>query len=184
LSLIKQFDEVDELDLSIGVDFPVMTDVATYGSFLNETNKLPKCKSFCIFLSWEHHALVPVMLHLLRSCNDTKKLRVHLFGPSSRRVMHSCPPSCLCRSEESRKIDGIDLSSLEVAEIGGFSGSHEQMELVEFLSSNAGVLKRLLVNDGFCPMPKEVREKVRSMCAPNVKVDFFVFRWGRWVLVD
>ena len=66
-----------------------MTDVARYGSFLNETNKLPKCKSFCIFLSWEPHALVPVMLHLLRSCNDTKKLRVHLFGPSSRREVVS-----------------------------------------------------------------------------------------------
>ena len=86
--------------------------------------------------------------------------------------MHSCLPSCLCRSEESRKIGSIDLSSLEVAEISGFSGSHEQMELVELLSSNAGVLKRLLINDKFCPRPEEVCEKVRSMCRPNVKVDF------------
>ena len=99
--------------------------------------------------------------------------------------MHSCLPSCLCRSEESRKIDGIDLSSLEVVEINGlFSGSHEQMELVEFLSSNAGVLKRLLINHEFCPRPKEVCEKVRSMCHPNVKVDFFVYRERRQVLVD
>ena len=98
--------------------------------------------------------------------------------------MHSCLPSCLCRSEESRKIDGIDLNSLEVAEISGFSGSHEQMELVEFLSSNAGVLKRLLINDEFCSMPKEVREKVCSMCHPNVEVGFFVLRKGRQVLVD
>ena len=98
--------------------------------------------------------------------------------------MHSCLPSCLCRSEESRKIDGIDLSSLEVAEIGGFSGSHEQMEFVEFLSSNAGVLKRLLINDEYCRRPKEVREKVRSMCHPNVKVDFLVFCKGRLALVD
>ena len=99
--------------------------------------------------------------------------------------MHSCLPSCLCRSEESRKIDGIDLSSLEVVEINGlFSGSHEQMELVEFLSSNAGVLKRLLINDEFCSMPKEIRQKVRSMCHSNIEVDFFVFREGRQVLVD
>ena len=99
--------------------------------------------------------------------------------------MHSCLLSCLCRSEESRKIDGIDLSSLEVVEINGlFSGSHEQMELVELLSSNAGVLKRLLINDEFCPRPKEVREKVRSMCHSNIEVDFFVFREGRQVLVD
>ena len=98
--------------------------------------------------------------------------------------MHSCPPFCLCRSEENRKIDGIDLSSLEVAEITGFSGSHEQMEFVEFLSSNAGVLKRLLINDEYCRRPKEVRDKVRSMCHPNVKVDFLVFCKGRLALVD
>ena len=67
--------------------------------------------------------------------------------------MHSCLPSCHCRSEESRKIGSIDLSSLEVAEISGFSGSHEQMEFVEFLSSSAGVLERLLINDEFCPRP-------------------------------
>ena len=99
--------------------------------------------------------------------------------------MHSCLPSCHCRSDESRKIGSIDLSSLEVAEISGlFSGSYEQMELVEFLSSNAGVLKRLVINDEFCPRPKEVREKVRSMCHPNVEVGFFVLRKGRQVLVD
>ncbi|KAG2558898.1 putative FBD-associated F-box protein At5g50270 [Panicum virgatum] len=180
-SLSKQFDEVDKLDLSICLDFP---DVARYGSFLNETNKLPKCKSVRIFLQWEPHGLLPVMLHLLRSCNDTKKLRLDLFGLLFRRLMHSCLPSCLCRLEESRRIDGIDLSSLEVAEISSFSGSHEQMELVEFLCSNAGVLKRLLITGVFGPRPKEVREKVCSMCHPNVKVDFFVFREGRRVLVD
>ncbi|CAN6182343.1 unnamed protein product [Urochloa humidicola] len=169
-SLAKQFDEVDELDLSIYLNFG---DAATYGTFLNETNKLPKCKSFRIYMWLEHHALVPAMLHLLRSCNDTKKLRVHLFCPSSRQVMHSCLPSCLCRSEESCKIDGIDLSSLEVAEISGFSGSHEQMELVELLSSNAGVLKRLLINGEYGRRPKQqVRERVHSVCHPNVKVEF------------
>jgi len=181
LSLAMQFDQVDDLNLSVNLDFH---DAARYGSFLNETNKLPKCKSFCIFLWWGHHALLPVMLHLLRSCNDTKKLQVHLCGSSPQPVMHSCLPSCLCRSEESRKIDGIDLNSLEVAEISGFSGSHEQMELVEFLSNNAGVLKRLLINDEFCSMPKEVREKVCSMCHPNVEVGFFVLCKGRQVLVD
>jgi len=50
-----------ELNLSIYLNF---RDVVRYGSFLNETNKLPKCKSFCISLWWEHHALMPVMLHL------------------------------------------------------------------------------------------------------------------------
>lgn len=61
--------------------------------------------------------------------------------------MHSCVPSCPCRMDESRKIDAIDLGSLEEVEITGFEGSHEQIEFVEFLASNAGVLKRLLIND-------------------------------------
>ncbi|CAD6253426.1 unnamed protein product [Miscanthus lutarioriparius] len=73
--------------------------------------------------------------------------------------MLSCLPSCPCRLEESRKIDVIDLSSLEEVETSGFSGSHEQMELVEFLSSNARIQKRLLINDEYCRRPKEVHEK-------------------------
>ncbi|XP_021317094.1 F-box/FBD/LRR-repeat protein At1g16930 isoform X2 [Sorghum bicolor] len=63
-SLTKRFNEVDELDLNISMYFP---DVATYESFLIQTNKLPKCKSFRLLLSWEHHALVPIVLHLLRT---------------------------------------------------------------------------------------------------------------------
>ncbi|XP_021317439.1 putative F-box/LRR-repeat protein At5g02930 isoform X1 [Sorghum bicolor] len=181
LSLTKRFDEVDELDhLSIDLKWQ---DVARYESFLNETNKLLKCKSLCISLLWEH-ALVPVMWHLLRSCNGTKRLRVHLWGPWSQRVMHSCLPACPYRLEESLKIDVIDLSSLEEVEISGFSGSHEQMELVEFLSSNARILKRLRINYHNCRRPKEAREKVRSMCHPNLKVEFFVFHEGRQVLVE
>jgi hypothetical protein len=87
--------------------------------------------------------------------------------------MLSCLPACPCRLEESHKIDGIDLSSLEEVEIKSFSGSHEQMQLVEFLSCSAGILKRLVINDSLCRWPKEAREKVRSMCHPNVRVEFF-----------
>lgn len=87
--------------------------------------------------------------------------------------MLSCLPSCPCRLEESSKIDGIDLSSLEEVEITSFSGSNEQMELVEILSCSAGILKRLVINDSLCLWPNEAREKVRSMCHPNVRVEFY-----------
>lgn len=58
--------------------------VAGYQRFLNETNKLPKCKSIRIFLRYNHHALVPSMLHLLKRCNSTKKISVIL--PGSRKL--------------------------------------------------------------------------------------------------
>jgi hypothetical protein len=35
-----------------------------------------------------------------------------------------------------------------------------------------------------CCRPNEVREKVRSMCHPNVKVEFSVLHKGKQVVVD
>ncbi|CAD6253425.1 unnamed protein product [Miscanthus lutarioriparius] len=58
--------------------------------------------------------------------------------------------------------------------------SHEQMQLVEFLSCNAGNLKRLLIKDDFCHSPKDLREKFHSICHPNVKVEYYS-RKGRQV---
>jgi len=116
------------------------------------------------------------IINILHYCNDV--------AFSFNFQMHSCLPACPYRLEESLKIDVIDLSSLEEVEISGFSGSHEQMELVEFLSSNARILKRLHINYHNCRRPKEAREKVRSMCHPNLKVEFFVFHEGRQVLVE
>ena len=98
--------------------------------------------------------------------------------------MYSCPLSCPCRLEERRNINGIALSSLEELQIGGFTDCPEKLELVEFISSSAAILKRLVINYATFPAPpltKEVCEKVRSMCHPNVKVDeFYVYHdWNR-----
>jgi len=74
--------------------------------------------------------------------------------------------------EERHNIDGIALSSLVDLEIGGFTYCPEKLELVEFISSSAAILKRLVINYETFPAPpltKEVCEKVRSMCHPNVK---------------
>jgi hypothetical protein len=48
--------------------------------------------------------------------------------------------------EESPKIDGTALNSLEEVEIFGFTNSREKVELVEFLSCNAKILKKLVIN--------------------------------------
>jgi hypothetical protein len=89
--------------------------------------------------------------------------------------------------EESHKIDSSTLSSLEEVEISDFTDSLEDMELVEFLSSNAVILKRLVINYMMFPdrpITKEVCEKIRSMCHRSVKVEFHVFRDAKLVPFD
>jgi hypothetical protein len=89
--------------------------------------------------------------------------------------------------EENHKFDGIALSSLEEVEISDFTDSLENMELVGFLSCNAAILKRLVINYTMFdapPLTKEVCEKVRGICHANVEVKFNVFRRGSLVPFD
>ncbi|CAO2149387.1 unnamed protein product [Urochloa humidicola] len=151
--LMQQFDEVDELKL--GAYIP--QGIAGYESFLNETNKLPKCKILSISLMLRHHGLVPGMLHLLRSCSSTRK--VSLIDCSDRELRYPCLPSCPCRFEESHEMDGISLSSLE--------------EVVMKYRMNSPP-----------PPTKEVREKIRSMFRPNIEVEFYVLCDWKWVRLD
>jgi hypothetical protein len=84
--------------------------------------------------------------------------------------------------EESRKIDGTALNSLEEVEIFGFTNSREKVELVEFLSCNAKILKKLVINYRISPDPsltKEACEKICSMARPNVKVELYASLDGR-----
>nr|XP_034587692.1 uncharacterized protein LOC117850026 [Setaria viridis]TKW25073.1 hypothetical protein SEVIR_3G092650v2 [Setaria viridis] len=152
-SLMQQFDEVDELKL--GISIPQGID--GYESFLNATNKLPKCKILSISSAWEHHGLVPGMLHLLRSCNSTRKLS--LFDCCDSASKHPCLPSCPCRLEQSHRIDAISLNSLE--------------EVVMKHRMNSAP-----------PPSKEVREKIRRMFQPNIEVELYVFSDSEWVRMN
>ncbi|CAO2142134.1 unnamed protein product [Urochloa humidicola] len=183
---MQQFDQVDELKL--GIDIP--QGIAGYESFLNETNKLPKCKILSISLSpWRHHFLVASMLHLLRSCNSTRKVSLLDRSDCVSRY-HPCFPSCPCHFEESHSIDDISLNSLEEVEITSYTNSHEVLEFVEQLSRcNAAVLKKVVMkyrmdSSAIPPPTKEVHEKVRSMFQPNIEVDFYVHRDWKWVRFD
>ncbi|CAN6363231.1 unnamed protein product [Urochloa humidicola] len=178
VSLVQQFDEVDELQL----DIYIPQGIAGYESFLNDTNKLPKCKILSISLgSCRHHGLVPSMLHLLRSCNSTRK--VSLLDCSDHVLRYPCLPSCPCHFEESHKIDDIFLNSLEEVEITSYTSSHEVLEFVEKLSRcNATILKKVVMKYKMNSPPptKEVREKIRGMFQPNIEVDFYVLSdWKR-----
>ncbi|CAL4992297.1 unnamed protein product [Urochloa decumbens] len=180
MSLMQQFDEVDELKL--GIYIPEI--IFQYENFLNQSNKLPNCKILSISLPWRH-GLVPGMLHLLRGCNSTRK--VFVIVCSDHLLRYPCPPSCPCR-EESRLVDDISLHSLEEVEITSHTSSHEVFELVEQLSKcNAPILKKVVMKyrmNSPPPPTKEVREKIRSMFPPNIDVDFYFLSKWKWVLFD
>lgn len=87
--------------------------------------------------------------------------------------------------DEIYKIDGLALNSLEEVEISGFTYSHEKIEFVKFISCNATILKKLVISmiPGFQLI--EERDVIRSLCHPNVKVEFYMFpNCGRQVLFD
>lgn len=111
-------------------------------------------------------------------CNDAVSFFIYF-------QKYSCEQSCPCRLEENHKIDGINLGSLEEVEIIGFTDSDEQMELVELLSFNAEILQRLVISYTMAAATKKVCEmQVRSMCHPNVEVEFSVFREPKRVPFD
>ncbi|CAL5086318.1 unnamed protein product [Urochloa decumbens] len=88
-----------------------------------------------------------------------------------------CPLPCPCRLEESCKIDGITLDSLEEIEISFFTCSHEELEFLEQVSRCCvAILKKLVINYTPFPAPpltKEACEKVRSKFHPNLEVEIY-----------
>ncbi|CAL4987228.1 unnamed protein product [Urochloa decumbens] len=184
-SLMRQFVEVDKLKLHISIP----RGTPGYKRLLNETNQLPKCRTLYISLLWRNHGISPAMLHLLRSCNSTRKVSVNLIDSRGRLLAHySCPLSCPCRSVKSARIDDIALSVLEEVELDNFTSSNDELEFLEKLSRcNATLLKRLVINSAYyptTPLTKAICEKVHSMWRPNVNVEFYVFLGGRRVRFD
>ncbi|KAF8692218.1 hypothetical protein HU200_039821 [Digitaria exilis] len=170
-SLMQRFDEVDVLKLG----FCIPQGMAGYQRFLDATKRLPKCKTLSISLSWNDHGLAPVVLHLLRSCNGTRKLQLNYYNDSLR----TCPPSCPCRLDESHKIDDINLNSLNKIEIDSYEDFHDGLEFVELMFRCNAKVQKLVINYKASSTPgTKVCEKVRNMGWPKVKVKFYVFPDG------
>ncbi|KAL6657898.1 hypothetical protein ACP70R_005678 [Stipagrostis hirtigluma subsp. patula] len=139
---------------------------ARYRSFLNETNRLPRCQTLRVYLNRNHHGFTRIMLHILRGCNSIRKLSL-LFLDSYSSPTYSCLLNCTCHVPESCTIDDITLELLEEVKIEFFVGSHEELEFVKKLSRcSATTFKRLVINyDPFraSPLTKEICERIRSM---------------------
>ncbi|CAL5013607.1 unnamed protein product [Urochloa decumbens] len=171
-SFMKQFDEVDELKLEFYMEIP------SYESFLNGTNKLPKCKTLSVTLFCsDDHGLAPTLLHLLKSCNSTRTLSI-VFMSSYDLMEFFCPLSCYCRSFEGNSgTDDISLNSLEEVKITSYASPHGELEFVEHLSRcHTPVLKRLVIKNMIKAAPlsnKETCEKILNMCRPSINVEFY-----------
>ncbi|TVU25030.1 hypothetical protein EJB05_27506, partial [Eragrostis curvula] len=173
VSLTHHFVEVTDLRLLISI----ANGIGGYERFLNETNKLPKSETLRIILLWNHHGLVPSMMHLLRRCSSTRKLSVQLSNTCDPSLRFSCPSSCPCRLAYSHEIDDIALNSLEVVEISSWASSPEELEFVEQLSRcKAAVLKRLVIKDTNSPatLTKTICEMIRSICRPDLEIEFLI----------
>ncbi|PVH38571.1 hypothetical protein PAHAL_5G291500 [Panicum hallii] len=75
-SLLQRFDKADVLKLNLNLCDRTRT--VGYTRFVNETTKLPKCETLRLRVSLGnyYHNLASSMLHLLRSCNSTRKVSV------------------------------------------------------------------------------------------------------------
>ncbi|KAJ1275963.1 hypothetical protein BS78_05G177100 [Paspalum vaginatum] len=180
-SVMQKFDEADELKLHISIPKGALG----YGRFLDETNKMPKCKVLNVTLVPNDHGFAPGMLHLLRTSKSTKKILINLYDNPEK----SCPLYCPCRLEENCRVDDIDVGSLEEVEISSHSSSCEVLlEFVELLSRcNTTRFKKLAINYHkrfHTTETKQVCKKIRSMHRPNIEIKFYVLLTGGLVHFD
>ncbi|TVT97166.1 hypothetical protein EJB05_57602, partial [Eragrostis curvula] len=112
-AVASRFDKVDELKLDISIP----QDSLGYERFINETSKLPKCETLSVSLMRNGHGIVPIMIHLLRSCSTTKKFSIALSsGFYTWMYIYSCPLPCQCRMTQNHGIDNIAAGGIEAVE--------------------------------------------------------------------
>ena len=76
--------------------------------------------------------------------------------------------------QENFIVNSINLGSLEEVEIH-FDETYELLYLIELLSKKALILKKIIISyeSSYDPLLiKEVREMVRSICHPDIKLEF------------
>ncbi|CAL5005203.1 unnamed protein product [Urochloa decumbens] len=114
-----------------------------------------------------------VVASLMRQFDEVDELKLEIYIPRQ----SPCPLSCHCRFEENRRIDNISLNSLEEVTISSYASPCGELEFVEHLQRcNAPILKRLVIENmiSAAPPTKETCEKIRNMCRPNIKVEFYL----------
>ncbi|CAL5086244.1 unnamed protein product [Urochloa decumbens] len=159
--LMKLFDTVEDLNLTL--------DIGKYHTFLKNIDIVPKCETLLVRFTAKEHAFLSTMRHLLKNGTSIKKLELFLFLAST--VWPPCLPCCPCRLPG----ESVTLDSLEEVEIYFLEGSYELLHVIELLSNNAVILKKIVIRyEPSSVLRKEVREKVHRMCHPNIKVEFTV----------
>ncbi|WVZ70170.1 hypothetical protein U9M48_018857 [Paspalum notatum var. saurae] len=173
--LAERFDKVDALKLTLNL-CDLTGTAEGFKRFMDQTIRLPKCDTLRLQVSLvnHHHNFTSTILHLLRRCDNTRKVSVKV---NSGCESYPCPSSCLCRLPESCKADGITLDSLEEVKITFVRSSYQGMEFLEQLARcHAPSLKTLVIN---CELFRDGRktkelEEVCRMFYPDIVVRFSV----------
>lgn len=162
-SLMRQFDEVDVLKLKLNLLNIKGTEA--YTNLLNETAALPKCEELKLRVSLRasQHNFASIMFHILRSCNNTRRISIKIDSS----MVYLCPSSCFCLGPQIFKADGIILESLEEVKITFIRHCYGQVQFVEeFARCHAPSLKKLVVNSP----TKGLQEMVGGLFDPDVTV--------------
>ncbi|KAL6896711.1 hypothetical protein ACP4OV_007283 [Aristida adscensionis] len=134
-ALMRRFDAVDELSLTALVG----KGVEEYKGYLEDIDRLTKCRVLSIRFLQLKHALKPTILHLLGKCNGIRKLVVQLSGTENnfRCNVMGCP----CGVAEPIA-NTISLDSLEEIEVVDDGEECHRAELVRLLCKSSAMFQK------------------------------------------
>ncbi|CAM0149480.1 unnamed protein product [Urochloa decumbens] len=166
MALMKRFDIVDELDLTLYVP----QGVQQYEKLLEDTSKLAKCcEALVLRFMVVNHEFKPILVHLLQQCHGIRKLSVEF---NSTMGDYPCKSwGCPCSRLENRKTNL--LHSLEEVQVkGGGDEADHKAELVRMLCKcHATFKKKVSIS---VQGNTYTRERICRFVPPNDKYEITV----------
>ncbi|OQU84423.1 hypothetical protein SORBI_3004G050900 [Sorghum bicolor] len=172
LALMRQFNTVDELDLTVNLK----RGVEEYERFLKYTDTLARCNVLLVRFRMIEHGFQPAMLHLLRKCAGVPRLVVQLSDrldgyPYPCKVSSGCP----CSRLENCKTQNVVLDSLEEIVINDHGCVDHKAELVRLLCRcSTRFHKKVAITVSHSGRTDDLRNKILSICPPNNKTEITI----------
>ncbi|CAN6219133.1 unnamed protein product [Urochloa humidicola] len=169
MALMKRFDIVDELHLTLSVP----QGVQQYEKLLEDTSKLARCcEALVLRFEVVDHDFKPILVHLLQQCGGIRKLAVEFS--STTMCDNPCKSwECPCSRLENRKTNHIVLHSLQEVQIkGGGDEADHKAELVRMLCKcHATFKKKVSIS---VQGNTYTRGRIRRFVPPNDKYEITV----------
>ncbi|CAN6205655.1 unnamed protein product [Urochloa humidicola] len=168
MALMKRFDTVDELDLTLSVP----PGVEQHEKLLEDTSKLARCcEALVLRFMVVKHDFKPILVHLLQQCDGIRKLEVEF---NFTMCDYPCKSwGCPCSRLENRKTNRIVLHSLEEVVVKGAGDEADhKAELVRMLCKcHATFNKKVSI---YVQGNTYTRGKIHKFVPPNDKYEITV----------